>query len=61
LSISARAFLSVVIAGLDPAIHEALQGVQPEGWNSSGWIMDAGVKPGHDAECVVALEEIAAG
>jgi hypothetical protein len=43
----------VVIAGLDPAIHEASQQVQPYiGLQLRIFIMDARVKPGHDAQCV---------
>ena len=50
-----------VIAGLDPAIHEAAQ----QTWNSIGFIwgtslMDARVKPAHDAECVATPDKTAA-
>jgi hypothetical protein len=37
-----------VIAGLDPAIHEAEQQVKPYGLNSSRAVMDCRVKPGND-------------
>jgi hypothetical protein len=42
-----------VIAGLDPAIHdEAQRATSVRSWPLHG-LMDARVKPAHDAECVV--------
>jgi hypothetical protein len=51
-----RAYLSVVIAGLDPAIHgEARQAMKVEGLSGRHFIIDARVKPAHDAGEFVAL------
>jgi hypothetical protein len=48
--------LLVVIAGLDPAIHEAARRIQPYVSPSvKRGIMDARVEPGHDAWNVEAL------
>jgi hypothetical protein len=38
----------MVIAGLDPAIHEATPRAQPQGNTARNLIMDARVKPAHD-------------
>jgi len=38
----------MVIAGLDPAIHEATPQAQPQGNTAKNLIMDARVKPAHD-------------
>jgi hypothetical protein len=38
----------MVIAGLDPAIHEAMPRAQPQGNTARNLIMDARVKPAHD-------------
>jgi hypothetical protein len=43
-----RASLSAVIAGLDPAIHEAARQAPPQGFLVLRFIMDGRVKPGHD-------------
>jgi hypothetical protein len=42
--------LSVVIAGLDPAIHERVHQMQIVHQGSSHDLMDARVKPAHDVE-----------
>jgi hypothetical protein len=38
----------MVIAGLDPAIHEATPRAQPQGNTAKNLIMDARVRPAHD-------------
>jgi hypothetical protein len=46
---------TIVITGLDPVIHEAARRIQPYVSPSvKRGIMDARVKPGHDAENVEA-------
>jgi hypothetical protein len=40
--------LSAVIAGPDPAIHEATPHTQPQGLCTLHFLMDARVKPAHD-------------
>jgi hypothetical protein len=48
--------LSAVIAGLDPAIHDEFQHVvKVVMFSMWGFIMDARVKPAHDAETLVRL------
>src|SRR5215208_3575884 len=42
--------LSVVIAGLDPAIHDESQWATAVRFSALRFIMDARVKPAHDAE-----------
>jgi len=46
---------SFVIAGLDPAIHDEAQRMTSVRSQVLRGLMDAPVKPGHDAECVVSV------
>src|SRR5262245_54656096 len=50
--IGCTATLAAVIAGLDPAIHEAARQLPLEGLCVLIFIMDARVKPAHDSELV---------
>jgi hypothetical protein len=44
--------LSAVIAGLDPAIHDESQQQNKYYLHARDGIIDARVKPAHDAQCV---------
>jgi len=45
----------MVIAGLDPAIHEATPRALPQGNTARNLIMDARVKPAHDKSKIGAV------
>jgi hypothetical protein len=50
-----RHHFSAVMAGLDPAIHETSRRMRAVRFPALRFIMDARVKPAHDAECVAPL------